>query len=83
MGIRPVSKIYFDDIPEDLQKLRLAHKPGCIPPYIALNKNSSKESVWEAEREYLAAKKRSPNFTDTRYFFMAVYNLLFKRIRSS
>lgn len=84
VGIRPVSKTYFEtSIPKDIQELRLTQKPGCIPPYVALNRQSSVESVLQAEREYLQEKIRNPYFTDTKFFFKAIYNIVFKRKRSA
>lgn len=83
VGIRPVSARYFQDIPEDLQKLRNTQKPGCIPPYVALNVNSDVESVQNAERIYLMEKLKRPYTTDLRYFFKAVYTIVFRRKRSA
>ncbi len=83
VGSRPVSERYFNDIPQDIQELRLKHKPGCIPPYVALNRNSSVESVLQAEKEYLLEKERNPYFTDTKYFFKAIYNILIGGKRSA
>lgn len=83
VGVRPISERYFQDIPEDLQKLRLAQKPGCIPPYVSLNKKGSVDGVLGAEREYLTEKLKNPYFTDTRYFFKAIFNILFRRKRSA
>jgi lipopolysaccharide/colanic/teichoic acid biosynthesis glycosyltransferase len=83
MGVRPVSPRYFQDIPEDLQQLRLKHKPGCIPPYVALDRPGSKDDVLEAEREYLLMKEKNPYFTDTKLFFRAIFNILFRRKRSA
>ncbi len=82
VGVRPISKRYFEDIPKDLQELRIKHKPGCIPPYVALDRKSSVEEVLQAEREYLIEKTKRPYFTDTSYFFMAIFNIIFKRKRS-
>ena len=83
VGVRPVSPRYFQDIPEDLQEMRLKQKPGCIPPYVALNKKGNLESVLEAEREYLIEKQENPFTTDTKYFFKAIFNIIFKRKRSA
>ncbi len=83
VGIRPVGKRYFQDIPEDLQKLRLTQKPGCIPPYVALNRKSSLEEVQKAEREYLQEKLKHPYWTDIKYFFKALWNIIIKRKRSA
>jgi hypothetical protein len=37
VGVRPISARYFQDIPLDLQELRIKFKPGCIPPYVSLD----------------------------------------------
>lgn len=83
VGVRPISFRYFEDIPKDLQELRLKFKPGCIPPYVALNRKGDVNSVLQSEREYLEEKVRRPYTTDTRYFFKAIFNILFKRKRSA
>ena len=83
VGIRPVSERYFNDIPKEMQKLRLTQKPGCIPPYVALNRAGNVISVLQAEKDYLEAKIKNPYTTDIKYFFMAVQNILFKHKRSA
>jgi lipopolysaccharide/colanic/teichoic acid biosynthesis glycosyltransferase len=83
VGTRPVSERYLQDIPEDLRALRLKFKPGCIPPYVALDRKGDVNSVLKAEREYLEEKSRHPYTTDTKFFFRAIYNIIFKRKRSA
>ncbi len=83
VGVRPVSQRYFQDIPKDLQDLRLKHKPGCIPPYVALDRKGNVNSVLQSEREYLEEKTLHPFTTDTKYFFKAIFNIVFKRKRSA
>jgi len=83
VGIRPVSERYFQDIPKEMQKLRLTQKPGCIPPYVALNRDGNVMSVLQAEKDYLEEKIRNPYTTDTKYFFKAVFNIIFKHKRSA
>ena len=83
VGVRPISQRYFEDIPTDLKKLRLTQKPGCIPPYVALNRNGNVNSVLQAEKEYLQTKLKHPLTTDTRFFLMAVFNIVFKQKRSA
>ena len=83
VGVRPISERYFQDIPIDLQVLRLKQKPGCIPPYVALDRKSSVEAVLQAEREYLIKKNEHPYTTDTKFFFKAIFNIVFKRKRSA
>lgn len=83
VGIRPISQRYFEDIPLDLQQMRLKHKPGCIPPYVSLNRKSNVTSVLEAEREYMLEKEKHPYTTDTKYFFTAIFNIVFRKKRSA
>jgi len=83
VGVRPVSKTYFDQLPEELKKKRLRFKPGCIPPYVAFNEKSSLESVLECETKYLDMKIKNPYFTDTKLFFKAIFNIAFKGKRSA
>jgi lipopolysaccharide/colanic/teichoic acid biosynthesis glycosyltransferase len=81
-GIRPVTDRYFQDIPPHIQKLRLSQKPGCIPPYVAYNKNSSKESVLMAEEDYLKLKKKGL-LVDLKFMVMAIKNILFNKKRGA
>lgn len=83
VGVRPVSQRYFQDIPNELKALRLKQKPGCIPPYVALNRNGDVESVQQAELDYLNQKIKHPYTTDMRYFFLAIYNIIIRRKRSA
>lgn len=83
VGVRPVSERYFQDIPPDLQSLRLKQKPGCIPPYLALGLKSNVHDVQKAEREYLQEKLKRPFSTDFRYFYKALYHIIIKKKRSA
>jgi len=83
VGVRPISKRYLEDIPDDLRTLRLKQKPGCIPPYVSLNRKSDVSTVLEAEREYLLHKMKHPYTADTTYFFKALFNIVFRRKRSA
>jgi len=82
VGIRPVSKRFLKEYPPDMVELRLKHKPGCVPPYVALLKQEVSEYI-ESERTYLKEKEANPYTTDWKYFFKAVYNILSNKIRSS
>ncbi|MDX1651954.1 MAG: sugar transferase [Brumimicrobium sp.] len=83
VGVRPVSQVYFDELPEDLKEKRLRFKPGCIPPYVAFNKNNNLDSVLDCEKEYLEMKIKNPYFTDTKLFFKALINIIFRGKRSA
>jgi lipopolysaccharide/colanic/teichoic acid biosynthesis glycosyltransferase len=83
VGARPVSETYYENIPKDLQEMRSRFKPGCIPPYVAFNVESSLESVLESERKYLKMKIKNPYTTDTKLFFKAIFNIVFRGKRSA
>ena len=83
VGIRPVSERYFQDIPKEMRKLRLTQKPGCIPPYVSLNRKGNVMSVLQAEKDYLEEKIKNPYTTDTKYFFKAIFNIIFRHKRSA
>lgn len=83
IGVRPVSQRYFQDIPTHIQTLRLVQKPGCIPPYVALNRASSKDSVLNSEEIYLRLSKHRTKRIDTAMAFLAVRNIVFKGKRSA
>lgn len=53
IGVRLVSKTYFDKIPQELKEMRLRHKPGVVPPYVSLNVGGNVEDVLAAEMTYL------------------------------
>ncbi len=83
VGVRPVSEYYFSKLPEELQKKRVKFKPGCIPPYVAMNSKSDFESVKTSENNYLDLKHKNPYSTDLKFFFFALFNIVFKGKRSS
>jgi lipopolysaccharide/colanic/teichoic acid biosynthesis glycosyltransferase len=83
VGVRPVSESYFKSLPKEIQLMRINHKPGCIPPYVALNVGTTKEDVLTAECVYMEQRDKSPFLTDLRFFFSALYRIVFKGKRSS
>jgi lipopolysaccharide/colanic/teichoic acid biosynthesis glycosyltransferase len=82
VGIRPLSKRFLDEYPEDMLKMRFKYKPGCVPPYVALLKQDVEEYI-ESERIYLTEKEKHPYTTDIKYFFKAIYNIFTNKIRSA
>lgn len=81
VGVRPLSRQYFELYPKELQELRTCVKPGLVPPYYA-DMPKGLEEIQESEREYLEAYLEKPIRTDIRYFFTSFYNILFKGARS-
>ncbi len=83
VGLRPISERYAKDIDPNFLRERMQYKPGCIPPYVSLNKESSVSDVIQAEKEYIEAKKRNPFTTDMFFFAKAMYNIFFRGKRSA
>ena len=82
VGVRPISKQYFDLYDDDLKNLRFKHKPGLIPPYYA-DLPKSIEEIIESEKKYLLAYEKNKFTTDISYLYKALKNILFKKARSS
>lgn len=82
VGVRPLSSHYLSLYDDDLKSKRLKFKPGLIPPYYA-DLPKTLEEIMESENRYLNAYAHSPFFTDIKYFFKALKNILFKRARSN
>lgn len=81
VGVRPLSEHYFNLYTEELKTERLKHKPGLIPPFY-VDLPVSLEEIMASEMRYLEAHKKHPFRTDIRYFFKALFNILFKKARS-
>lgn len=82
IGVRPLSKVRFGEFPNDMQKERIKYKPGCFPPYVALNMPDDMGNI-EAERIYLKEKAIKPITTDIKYLSLSLFNILTNKIRSS
>ncbi len=82
VGVRPLSKHYFSLYSKELQEKRIKTKPGLIPPfYVDLPKTL--EEIQASELKYLNAHEKHPFLTDWKYFWIAVWNILFKKARSA
>ena len=81
VGVRPLSKTFFDTYPEDLQQKRIQTKPGLVPPfYYDLPKTS--QEIYASEERYIDAYLKSPITTDIKYLFVAMWNIIVKKARS-
>lgn len=81
VGVRPLSDSFLREYPEDLKLKRQKYKPGCIPPYVAL-KMQEVEEYKQSEVIYLEEREEKPYFTNIKYFYLAIYNILTNKIRS-
>jgi len=82
VGVRPLSKQYFSLYSQDLQEKRIKTRPGLIPPFY-VDKPNTLDEIMASEHKYLDAYFKHPFWTDFKYFFKAVYNIVFKRYRSN
>lgn len=80
-GVRPLSQHYFDLYTDELKEKRIKYKPGLIPPFYADLPKTMPE-IMESEMRYLVAYEQNPFRTDFVYFWKAVWNILFKKVRS-
>lgn len=81
VGVRPLSQRFLAEYPPDLITERSKYRPGCVPPYVALRMQKV-EQYLESERIYLEQKNKHPFWTDVKFFFWAVFNIVTNRIRS-
>jgi lipopolysaccharide/colanic/teichoic acid biosynthesis glycosyltransferase len=81
-GVRPLSRHYFKLYTTELQRLRIRSKPGLIPPFY-VDYPKTLEEIMDSELKYLRSYRRHPFLTDWRYFWKAVFNILFRRYRSN
>jgi hypothetical protein len=82
IGVRPLSRQYFNLYREDLKTKRMKYKPGLIPPFYA-DMPKTLEEIMDSEERYLDAFEKSPIKTDWIYFRKAMYNIFVKKARSS
>jgi lipopolysaccharide/colanic/teichoic acid biosynthesis glycosyltransferase len=82
VGVRPLSPHYFSLYTKELQEKRIKYKPGLVPPFYVDNPTTLEE-IMASENKYLDAYAKNPLWTDTKYLFLAAYNIIFKRYRSS
>jgi lipopolysaccharide/colanic/teichoic acid biosynthesis glycosyltransferase len=82
VGVRPLSKQYYNLYSDSLKELRLKSKPGLLPPFYADMPKTLNE-IMESEKAYLEAYIKKPFRTDFKYFFKIVSNIILRKARSS
>jgi lipopolysaccharide/colanic/teichoic acid biosynthesis glycosyltransferase len=82
VGVRPLSRQYFDLYRKDVQERRIKYKPGLIPPFYVDMPNDL-EGIQASELKYLDAYDKNPFSTDFRYFWKSGWNILFHKARSN
>lgn len=82
VGVRPLSKHYFDLYSNELQERRIKYKPGLIPPFYA-DMPENLEMIQVSELKYLDEFDKHPFLTDFKYFWKSVRNIIFRKARSN
>ena len=81
-GVRPLSKHYFELYSKEVQDRRIMYKPGLVPPFYA-DMPEDLEEIQASELKYLNSYDKHPFFTDFRYFWKSMWNILFRKARSN
>jgi lipopolysaccharide/colanic/teichoic acid biosynthesis glycosyltransferase len=82
VGVRPLSSSYFNLYNVELQKERVKHKPGILPPFYA-DMPKTLEEIQASEMKYLKeCEERGTFITDLKYLWIIFINIVFKRARS-
>ncbi len=83
VGVRPLSKHYFELYHPELRKKRIRYKPGLLPPFYA-DLPETLEEIQESEMRYLRLCDTKGVFvTDFIYFFKILKNILIHRAKSA
>jgi hypothetical protein len=81
VGVRPLSRHYYELYSKDLRERRIRYKPGLIPPFYA-DLPSDLDAIQASENKYLDSYDKHPVRTDFRYFGKSMFNIFFKHARS-
>ena len=81
VGVRPLSRHYFELYGDELKSRRIKYKPGLIPPFY-VDMPSNLEEIQASELRYLDAYDKAPLRTDCRYFWVSLRNIVFRNARS-
>lgn len=81
VGVRPISKQYLSLYDEELRNLRKMVTPGIIPPFY-VDLPETLDEIQESEKRYIKSYLQKPLYTDLRYLYLAVKNILAKGVRS-
>ena len=84
VGVRPLSRQYFNLYRPELQALRIKTKPGMMPPfYYERHTPETLDEVQDSEQRYLEAYLAHPFRTDWKYFWGILGNILFHKKHSA
>ncbi len=81
VGVRPITEHYFRLYSKEHQARRIQYRPGLLPPYYAHLPKTIGE-IEASEAKYFDEYDKHPFFTNWRYFWRIMYNIIVKRARS-
>ena len=81
VGVRPLSRQYFELYKNEVKERRIKYKPGLVPPFYA-DMPEDLEHIQLSELKYLDSYDKHPFFTDVKYFFRSWWNIFFHHARS-
>ena len=82
IGVRPLSKQYFDLYDNEFRERRINYKPGLIPPFYA-DMPSNIVEILKSEEMYLNKFDKNSIKTDFIYFWKSFNNIIINNKRSS
>lgn len=83
VGVRPLSKQYFNLYTPELQQKRTNYRPGLLPPFYA-DMPKTLDEIQASELRYLTQCETNGELrTDFKYFFLILKNILFNKARSA
>ena len=82
VGVRALSPHYFNLYPKEFQEFRIKFKPGILPPFY-VDLPETIDEIVESERKYLNSYSKYKILTDIKYFWLIMYNIIFKGKRSA
>lgn len=82
VGVRPLSRHYYNLYDEKVKEERTKVKPGLVPPFYA-DMPKTLEEIQASELKYLKSYQKHPFLTDWRYFWKALFNIFFRNARSA
>ena len=83
VGVRPLSRQYFNLYDKKLQVKRTKFKPGLLPPFYA-DMPGTLEEIQNSEMKYLVACETQGVFiTDLKYLIVILKNIFINKARSN
>ncbi len=83
VGVRPLSPHYYSLYSPQLQKLRIRFKPGLLPPFYA-DMPETLDEIQASELKYIRhCFKHGVFYTDVKYFFLILNNIIFHKAKSA